>query len=165
MRKIATLFFSGLAFLGVAAIGCNGYDQETFTATLNGANEVPATAVTATATFSVVFDGPAAKYTLNIGGSGLTEITASHIHTGAAGTSGGVWVYLFDGPTTPATTPFRGNLGVGSFTQDMVAACTPGCAAGGSYDGIRAAAALSTVYVNVHTVANAGGAVRGQIHP
>ena len=168
MRKIATLFFSGLAFLGVAAIGCNGYDQETFTATLNGASEVPATAVTTTGTFSIVFDGPAAKYTLTT--NGLVGVTAAHIHTGAAGATGSPMVYLFDTPTAGWQDFASGaNIGVGSFTQDMVAACTPGCQATTgvtptrTYDNILAGAQTGTVYVNIHTLTNTGGAIRGQI--
>jgi hypothetical protein len=166
MRKIATLFFSGLAFLGVAAIGCNGYDQETFTAQLAGTNEVPASGVAATGTFSVVFDGPAAKYSLTT--NGLAAVSAAHIHTGATGANGGIWVFLYDN-AAGVTKDFASGeqMGTRSFTQDMVAACTValGCVAGGSYDAILTGARASTVYVNIHTTANPGGAIRGQIHP
>lgn len=165
MRKTATLFFSGLAFLAIAAFGCSTGDAVTRNATLNAANEVPPVAgITTTATYSVTFDGPQAKYTLTIASPGLTAITGAHIHTGLATATGGIWVFLFDGPTTDATVPFTGKLGVGSFTQDMVTACT-GCDAARSYNGIRdgAAANPSTMYVNVHTTANPSGAIRGQL--
>lgn len=165
MRKTATLFFSGLAFLALAAFGCSTTEVESFAATLTGAAEVPASGVTTQGTLALTFDGPQARYTLTIASPGLTEITASHIHNGLATVNGPVWVFLFDGPTTAAATPFSGKLGVGSFTAEMVTACTPGCDAGRSFDGIRTGANAnpSTMYVNVHTVANGGGAIRGQI--
>ena len=185
MRKITTLFFAGLAFLGVAAIGCNGYDQETFTATLNGASEVGPTGSAATGTFSIVFDGPAAKYTLNV--TNLAGITAAHIHTGAAGANGNVMVWVYDGrPSScpagasagcPDVAAYTGPLGVGSFTADMVTACqtvgtlpgtcqaTTGVTPTRSYDNILADARASTGYVNIHTTTFNGGEIRGQIHP
>lgn len=169
MRKTASLFLSGLAFLALATFGCNGYDQETHAATLTGANEVPAVTTTGSGTFSIVFDGPAAKYTLNV--SNLTGITRSHIHAGTTGNNGSVMVFLYDGPTI--TTAYTGKLGVGSFTADMITACasnTDGltCQATGgtpprTFAGIQDASATGGVYVNVHTTTNAGGEIRGQI--
>jgi hypothetical protein len=163
MRKSAT-FFTGLA-IALAAAGCNSYDQETFAATLNGANEVPPSGVAATGSFSATVDGPVTHYTLTIAAPGLTEITQAHIHDGAAGANGNVRVWLFDGPTTSAAAPFTGALPVaGSFVEATIAACTGTCLAGRNYDNTVEAMQAGTAYVNVHTVANPGGAIRGQIN-
>ena len=173
MRKTATLFFSGLAFMVIAAFGCNVTDVVTRSATLTGAKENPANASTATGTFSITFDGPQAVYTLNV--TNLAGITASHIHEGLAAANGSVTVYLYDGrpsgcgtaasPGCPLAAAYTGPLGVGSFTAEMVTACTPGCLAGRSFAGIQAAASAnpSNAYVNVHTTAFGGGEIRGQI--
>ncbi len=169
MRKTATLFLSGVTFLALAALGCNGYDQESHSATLNNANEVPPVTAGvdfgATGTFSAVVDGPVVKYTLTIGGTGLANITAAHIHAGAAGTNGGIEVFLFD-TTTPfsPTANYTGKIGTNSFTADLVTACTPGCLASRSFNTIVSGMSDGTQYVNVHTSANAGGAIRGQIN-
>ena len=90
MRKSATL----LAGLGlVAALGCStGAADETFTASLTQSNEIAGgTAVVntdgsnaATGSFTMTYDGVGvATYKLSIA-TGLTNITAAHIHSATA---------------------------------------------------------------------------------
>jgi len=71
---------------------------EEFTATLTGANEVPAvtTTTTGTAVFGVIND---TILTFRVDVAGMDSTTASHIHEGAAGVVGPVIVTLFTGPT------------------------------------------------------------------
>ena len=159
--------FAGLA-LALAASACNAYDEQTFSASLAGANEVPATTETATGTFNLTFKGPVAEWELAVAGSGIANVTAAHIHQGAAGAApaSNIEVYLYDGPVAGSPNPTITTLR-GSFISDQVTACTNGClpTASRSFDGIRNDALASTAYVNVHTTTNTGGAIRGQIHP
>lgn len=120
---------------------------EVFTATLNGANERP-TAVTTTATghatvtilgdslisWEVVIDSP------------IDSITAGHIHRFHQDTGfGGVVVNL--APRT-GLLDFSGTAAIGSATPiDSI------------FDIIRDGRA----YVNIHTLANGGGEIRGNL--
>jgi hypothetical protein len=91
---------------------------------------------------------------------GVEKITQAHIHLGAADENGPVIAFLFGfdaAGVTPNGTLTRGTLSA----SDLIAA--------GDFDGsmeqlvdhLRA----GTAYVNVHTMANPAGAVRGQIDP
>jgi hypothetical protein len=109
-----------------------------FTATLDGASEVPPVETQATGSASFELgrrDGSALHYSIVVEGlSG--PATAAHIHPGAAGETNPPLVTL-DHET------LRGTL---ELTAEQVSAITAG-----------------PVYVNVHTEANAGGEIRGQL--
>jgi hypothetical protein len=164
MRKSASLF-AGVSVLALAAAGCStGVEQENFTATLNRAQEVvPGTgfsdtdgSATATGSMQLVVDAAIATFTLTV--NGLSGITAAHIHTNAAaGVNGPVSVFLFDGPTTGAQ---NGVLNRSTFNQAQIKAGASGGAETG-FDGVVGDIRGHTAYVNVHTTANAGGAIRG----
>jgi Cu/Zn superoxide dismutase len=110
-----------------------------FCATLTGAQENPATGATATGTGSFTLTEEGLIYKITV--TGLTgAITAAHIHTGTIGVNG---------PVIFAITPsFVGNTATGTVT--LSAAQRRDLIAGG-------------LYVNVHTAANPGGEMRGQI--
>jgi len=175
MKKTTTLL-AGLA-VALVAVGCNAYDEENFSATLNATNVVPAPATTeaASGTFSLTFKGPVAEWSLTIP-SGIPNVTGVHIHNGAAGvtqTGGTLDVVLYDGPIAGGTAPSFSSAVHGSFINDQVAACATAPANAGAatceatntrtYDNIHARAALGTVFVDVHSAANNNGALRGQI--
>ena len=109
-------------------------------ATLNGASEVPATTSTATGTADIDFDPATKKLSWKLSYSGLTgPATMAHFHGPAEpGKNAGVAV-----PITPATSPSEGSATLtDAQAADLVA---------GKY------------YVNVHTEANKGGEIRGQV--
>jgi hypothetical protein len=132
-----------------------------FGATLNGANVKP-NAVTTTATGTSTFGYSGGNITYDVDYTTLTA-TRAHIHTGGpAGPPGGIRVYL-----------------CGSTAAGDIAG-TPACpaTAGGSITGVATAANLNTgvtmdvvvnemrgfgSYVNIHTAANPGGEIRGNI--
>lgn len=107
-----------------------------FTATLTGAQEVPG--VTTTSTGSGTFTLSADKTSLAYDVTTTATPMAAHIHTGAAGESGGV---LFT-----AATPGAHMTGTFTLTATQVTDLENG-----------------NYYFNVHTAANAGGEIRGQI--
>ena len=122
--------------------------------TLLGASEVPATSSTATGSFSATLDEGAKTLTWSLDLPSITNATLAHIHLGAAGVSGPPVVTLFTsvpaGSVSISGTSGPGDVG-GPFT--------------GNWDGFVAALKSGDVYVNVHTSANPGGEIRGQIRP
>ena len=130
-----------------------------FSASLSGANEVPAVSSEGTglATFSLNDSQTALDYTLIT--YGLEDTTDAHIHIGPADDNGPVAVFLF-GPETDGVTR-DGVLAQGTITAaDLMATA-------GVYDGTMATLIdhlrAGTAYANVHTVVNPAGEIRGQV--
>ncbi|MDP3581044.1 MAG: CHRD domain-containing protein [Ignavibacteria bacterium] len=117
-----------------------------FTAKMDGSQEVPAVTTTATGTGSFVLSANGTQLTYNITVNGLSgAITGSHFHNAAAGTGGGV-VKAFT---------FTGNTASGVWTSsDANQPLT---------DLLLSELLKGKLYVNVHTSANAGGEIRGQV--
>ncbi len=111
----------------------------TFTATLNGAKEVPpvVSVMTGTGTFTLTSNG--LQYSIQLSNTGGLSISMAHFHRGAVGVSGPV--------ITPIT--FNGKMATGTWTnlteQD------------------RNDLLNGNVYVNVHTTAHPDGEIRGQV--
>lgn len=144
----------GIALLvgsGLAGTAC-GDDQEMFLADLRGSNEVPP--VTTNASGSAVFtiqDDGTVTWTVQV--SDIVDATASHIHDGAAGVNGPVVVDLFGGTFSGSGTLASGTITGGTDVSGM------------SFEELKDRMRAGTVYVNVHTQANPGGEIRGQIIP
>jgi hypothetical protein len=112
--------------------------QETYKATLNGASEVPPVTTSATGSATVTVDTASKKATWSVTYAGVTA-AAAHIHCGAApGANAGVAVPLTVGPSPIA--------GSGAMTDGQLADLQAG-----------------KCYVNIHTAANKGGEIRGQL--
>ena len=149
----------------VAIIGAYWYMNNmtpktvTYTVSLTGAGEVPSTTSTATGqcTFTLSSDGNTLHFVLTV--NNLTNITAAHIHLGAAGQTGPVIVPLFLGPAK--TGPFTGTLAEG----DITASSLIGSLQGKSISDLVADFNSNMCYVNVHTTAHPGGEIRGMVQP
>jgi hypothetical protein len=116
----------------------------TFKTTMNGATEVPSNTTAGTGAATITLDPDTNKITWNVTFSGLTgPATAVHIHGPApAGKNAGVMVWLSEKGKT-ATSPVSGSATVtAAQASDMMNGQT---------------------YVNVHTAANPGGEIRGQL--
>lgn len=111
-----------------------------FTATINGASEVPSNASTATGTATAVFNNDTKILTCSVTFTGVTA-TNAHIHKGAAGVSGGV---IF-----PFTAPFTSPLNLTTATPLTQA----------QEDDLKA----NLYYVNIHSAAFPAGEIRGQL--
>ena len=118
-----------------------------YTSNLNGAQEVPPTATTATGTGNLTLTGSAITSSISISGLTSTPI-AAHIHQGAPGVNGPIILTLAPGPSLPMPgSPANYNCPVGStLTAAQIADLDAG-----------------NLYFNVHTAAFPGGEVRGQI--
>ena len=110
-----------------------------FDAFANSAQEVPVNASPASAVGSFVVSSVSGKIDYKIVANGLTgPITSAHLHYGVFGTSGGV--------AYPLT--ISGNTLVGSISPTFT-----------FIDSLF----RGQIYMNIHTAANGGGEIRGQI--
>ena len=112
-------------------------------ASLNGDNEVPAVVTSASGRAALTVNTDTMDLVLHARTSGLDDATAAHIHQGFAGTTGGVAIGLAVDPDNASRWSASG-----TFTQDQYADLWTG-----------------GLYVNVHSPANPGGEIRGQLTP
>lgn len=125
-----------LLFSGGAAFAA----AENFTANLSGSNEVPAGDAGMTGKATVTVDAASGEVCAKVTSS-VTDAAAMHIHKGASGANGAVTV----------------TLDVKSINGDSI------CASGTPAVAAEIAADPAGYYVNIHTPAAPGGAVRGQL--
>ncbi|HUG08292.1 MAG TPA: CHRD domain-containing protein [Acidimicrobiia bacterium] len=128
---------------------------------LTGAEEVPAveTRAQGQAIFKLSSDGTELHYKLIV--ANIVDVTQAHIHLGAAGVNGPVVAFLYpDGPPPLLIEGrFQGVLAEGVITADNLLGPLAGEQLSALIDAIEA----GETYVNVHTVQNPGGEIRGQI--
>jgi CHRD domain len=137
MKKtmLATLALGGaIAFAGPAF-------ADKYKATLDSKSEVPPNASTATGTADIDYDPASKKLSWKVTYSGLSgPPTAAHFHGPAeAGKNGGVAVPIPNIVSSPTE-------GSATLTDAQAADLTSG-----------------KYYVNIHTAANPGGEIRGQV--
>jgi Cu/Zn superoxide dismutase len=141
----------GLGGASVALLGLTTRSQAaatTYKATLNATSEVPPNQSPATGTATVTYDDSTKTVTWEGTFTGLSgPATAAHIHGPAeAGKNAGVIVPMSQAGT-PFTSPFKGSM---QLADDKAGALASALTAG-------------QAYVNVHTDANKGGEIRGQL--
>ncbi len=133
--KLAFLFF----VLGVQFLSAQRNGKILFTARLSGANEVPAVTTIAKGLVTVVVVGN--EVTVNAVFDSLSgPVTGCHFHKAASGATGGTF--------TNFLTSVRGNrlYWKGTLTNAQIGDMME-----------------DSVYLNVHTAANSGGEIRGQL--
>jgi CHRD domain len=141
----------GVGGAGAALLGLTSRGQAapaSFNATLNATSEVPPNQSPATGTATVTYDDATKTVTWKGTFTGLSgPATAAHIHGPAeAGKNAGVIVPISQAGT-PFASPFEGSA---KLADDKAAALASALGAG-------------QAYVNIHTAANPGGEVRGQL--
>jgi hypothetical protein len=129
----------------------------TFTAELSGAEVVPAvdTPATGSATFEVDETGTVVHFVLMV--RDLTDVIASRVHEGPPGSSGRGLFILFPGPTQSGI--FTGVLAQGNFNASALI----GSLTGKTIADLVALVESGQAYVNVGTLKNPKGEIRGQI--
>ena len=155
MRRLLSLA-AGLFVLSAAA---HAQAQTlTFTAQLHGGNENPGVVTGSAGTATVTWNPASGSGTYRVEVYNMpVGTTQSHIHVGAPGVNGPVVINF----TVPA----------GGISNDFALTGTFGCsdvtvrAAQGinSCEDFSQAIALGNTYVNVHSTANPGGEIRGQL--
>jgi hypothetical protein len=165
MKRFVLVLAATLSLaLGVGTVSTTAGASEhgrNFTAHLSGAEEVPAveTRATGQAVFQLDRDGSALHYRLIV--ANIEDVLQSHIHLAPAGQNGGVVAFLYPSGPPPQLIPGRtdGVLATGTITAgDLL-----GSLAGMTLDDLVDAIRSGNAYVNVHTVENPGGEIRGQI--
>jgi len=147
-RGFAVLAAGALALaLAPAVLGA-----ETFTAELSGENQVPPLDVEASGDATVTISDDEQTVSWEVTYSGLTGAPAAgHIHVGADGAHG------------PVMIPFASVTETGTSGSFAAADYTGGEGLPADWDGVLAAIRDGNSYVNIHTEANPGGEIRGQL--
>ena len=156
--KIGFIGMAAMIGAAVTVAACSSSDSTapkstTYVAEMSAAQEVPAVNSGASGTATFTLTGKTLTYVVNVNGLSGNAL-ASHIHLGAAGTNGNI--------VFPFTAAAVQNGQVASGTVDLTQPVSNGQS---SIRGDSLIALLNNghVYTNVHTAANAGGEIRGQI--
>ena len=124
-----------------------------FVAPMSGDEEVPPVETQARGVAKFKLRDQGLVFKVNV--ANIEDVVASHIHCGAVGVNGPVGVTLFAGGPVNV----NGTLAKGVITapdEDNGCGWT-------DLDAVVAALESGNTYVNVHTVANPGGEIRGQV--
>ena len=138
--------FAALAVTAVVALaGPASAAEKKLSATLDGKSEVPATTSSGTGTATMTYDDASKKLTWHVKYSGLSgPATAAHFHGPAeAGKNAGVAVAI-------------PNIAAGASGNEVEGSAT-------LTDAQAADLLAGKYYVNIHTAANPGGEIRGQV--
>ena len=129
------------AVFALASLSGAFADEVSYSANLDASSETPPNSSPATGTVDAKFDNATKTLSWTITYSGLTgAATAAHFHGPApTGKAAGVMVPL----TGPLDSPIKGSA---KLTDEQAAALAEG-----------------QIYFNVHTAANKGGEIRGQV--
>ncbi len=156
MRRVLSL-----AIAGVFTLLCSAAAEAqtvTLTAALHGGNEVPGVSTGSAGTATVTWNTTTKAGTYRVDVFNMpVGTTASHIHAGAAGVNGPV-IINFTVPTGGVSNDFGLT---GTFAcSDVTVRAPQGI---NSCEDFEQALLLGNTYVNVHSTANAGGEIRGQL--
>lgn len=114
--------------------------EHAYTAMLDGAQQVPAITTTAYGLGVFNLSHDMTKLSIAVMVQGLSgSITSAHLHTGAAGATGGVAIDL---SSMVMGNMISGEVNPSAFLTDLK---------------------NGSIYINIHTTANAGGEIRGQL--
>ena len=153
----------GAAAIAVVAASC-GSDTTSpiakrYVANLNAAAEGAGHTSPGSGVFTFVDNGSVIDWTLDL--TNITNVTASHIHLGAATnvgtTAGPVIINLFLPNRPPETGTLTGRVAEGTITNANNSSI--------SLDSLRVLFNNGNAYANVHTTTNPAGEIRDQVHP
>jgi CHRD domain len=152
---IMTLTMAVLS-VSIATIMMNSvYAQDQkFTASLSGDQEVPPDTSTAKGWAWFKPTGDSVRYQVNA--TGLDKVSMAHIHGGKTGENGDPIAML---QIMRSSGPINGTLAQGNITSSDLM----GSLAGKSVSDLVSKMQSGEAYVNVHTEANPNGEIRGQI--
>lgn len=131
--------------------------ENNFTANLTGAAELPnPVTTTASGVADIVIDESAGTITFTITVTNLTDAIDAHIHVGAVTVVGPAVVDLL--PEAQVAGTVSGQLSTGVITAAQITGAE-------TFATLVAKIRTGDAYVNVHTLANPDGEIRGQLVP
>jgi len=139
----------------------NAIHQVVFHIDLTGSQQVPGVTTDAfgMATVRLIDNGTAIQFRVIV--CDIVNVTASHIHVSAAGTNGPVIIPFFTNPPLFSSPQGCKTLAAGTRTAaDLNTKASPTIT---SWDDFVKALLSGNTYINVHTTANKGGEIRGQL--
>ena len=141
--------------LGCSGSSTGGFDVDrSFNIPLTTTEEVPTPKPsTASGTAEVIIYPQEIEYRLTA--SSITNVTAAHIHVGAPGVAGPIVVFLFSS-AAGGTGPISGQFARGTITANSLVPSV-------SLDSLKNLLKSGNGYVNVHTIVNPAGEIRGQV--
>ncbi len=150
MKRLTALLAAGLLLMAVPAAVFAA--DEVFKADLTGDAQVPPITVNGTGDATVTIADDESSVSWDVSYSGLTgDAAAGHIHFGAADVAGPVMIAF----PSVSKTGSDGTFASGDYaTGDGLPA---------DWAGVLTAIRDGDAYVNIHTAANKGGEVRGQL--
>ena len=135
-------------------ISTGGLDvEQSYAIVLAPANEVPAPKATNASGTATVLVYPS-RIDFQLSAINITGITTAAIHSGGSGVAGPVVVTLFR--PVVETGPVSGVFAVGSLDASNL---PPGV----TLESLKALLLSAGAYINVHTLANPNGEIRGQL--
>ncbi|MGF6721240.1 hypothetical protein P3T43_000581 [Paraburkholderia sp. GAS41] len=145
ISRRAFMLFAGLALAG--GVTLSQAAPVSFTVPLSGDQQVPPVQTPGSGTANLTYDSGTHVVTWNITYSGLTgPATMAHFHGPApAGKNAGVKVWISQKGNMEVTSPISGQATLSPDDAKMFEA--------------------GEMYINVHTKANPGGEIRGQVMP
>ena len=155
-KRLAFGFVVTLLIILLVAVGTAAAQPKNFRAHLSGGEEVPpvTTKATGQAVFQLNPSGTALRFRLIV--ANIDDVVAAHIHCAPKGVNGPVGVTLFSGGPSSA----NGILARGTITAPDAFGNFCGWADLGA---VVAAMQSGNTYVNVHTLVNLPGEIRGQV--
>jgi len=154
-KRLAFGFVATLLIILLVAVGSAAAQPTNFRANLSGGEEVApvTTRARGQAVFQLNSSGTTLSFKLIV--ANIDDVVAAHIHCAPAGVDGPVGVTLFSGGPSSAN---------GVLAQGTIAGpnAVNGCG-WANLGNVVTAIQSGDTYVNVHTLANPGGEIRGQV--
>jgi len=133
-------------------IAATGYGAE-----LSGGSQVPAVQSDASGSFTIDVNADTGVATWSLWLANVHQITQANLHMGPVDDTGGVIVFLIDpddpGVSSPTSVHYEGAFDVDDLIGDLA----------GDWQGFDSALEGGLLYANVHSAANPGGEIRGQL--
>jgi hypothetical protein len=166
--RLAVATAVSLSLSGLIA-GAQGQGRR-YSATLVAAQENPALAAPGVGKIVLDIDERGGEIGYSLSYQGLTDVRQAHIHFEKPALNGGIMLWLCNSPTnqgpTPATTPacpVDGGTVSGALTASDVRGIDAQRLTAGDFATAVHLIRTGFAYANVHTGANPGGQIRGQI--
>ena len=170
-RTALTRLAAAVVIAAAGALTLSAQSQgNRYSATLVPGQENPALVSPASGTITLNIDGSADEIEYELSYTGLVDVRQAHIHFEKPALNGGIFLWLCKTATNPGPTPGKTPdcpVGSGSVSGTLLASDVQGIASqrlvAGDFEAAVAQIRDGLAYANVHTGANLGGEIRGQI--